>query len=190
MAFFVDVSTAFASVVRCFLIEDTVSRANLIDRLVTGGIDAALVEEVVADMCDLGFWDEAGASPHLVASVHDWFKHTWATLEGSVDVLNMGSGCSAGNPCADVFFCLAFSKILKAIRIDLARRGYLVEYDTQAVAAFSGTDCDIPGPTFVGQEPSYADDAVFVLHASADAVVEPYLRGRQPYLVLFLCCRI
>ena len=130
IAFFVDVSTAFASVSRSLLIPTECSRALLVEKLVDHGIEADLVGEVAADMSDIGFWSDGGASPHLVATIRDWFQHTWASLEGTTEVLGLGTGCSAGNPCADIFFALAFSKVLSNIRVLLAERGLLVDFDT------------------------------------------------------------
>ena len=113
------------------------------------GFDASLVEEVVADMADMDFWESAGASQHLVAAVRDWFKHTWASFEGSVDVLNLSTGCSAGNPCADIFFALAFSKVSVAIRVLLREKGYCIDYDTAGVAAFFFTLMEMCQPALL-----------------------------------------
>ena len=59
------------------------------------------------DLSGFGFGAEHGASDHLIAVVKDWFKHTWGALEGADQFLSLGTGCSAGNPCADIFFAIS-----------------------------------------------------------------------------------
>ena len=132
------VSTAFASVSRQLLIPTNCSKALLVDKLIEHGIEADLVYDVVADLEKVGFWSENGASSHMIATIRDWFNHTWVSFEGTSDVLGMGTGCSAGNPCADIFFALAFCKVLSSIRCLLDEHNLLVDIDTSGVASYFG----------------------------------------------------
>ena len=116
---FVDVVTAYASITRCLIAQDCVSEELLTEKLVSQGFDRDFVVEIVREMADLWFWSDAGAVEHLKAMVNDWFTETWSSLEGSTQVLLHKQGCGAGNPAADLFFCIGFAKALRCCRRDL-----------------------------------------------------------------------
>lgn len=86
------------------------------DRLLETGFDAELVSAVLQEMVELVCWDPAGL-------MRDWFKACWTLVEDFAAVLCHGTGCGVGNPDADVFFCLSFSRLLGWCRCGLKSWG-------------------------------------------------------------------
>ena len=132
-------------------------------KLLDIGFDAELVDCVIREKVDLGFWTPAGLSEHFTAILDDRFSASWAVVEGDSCFLAHGTGCGAGDPAADAFSCLSFFRVLRWCRTGLWELGLGITMQGFGVAVYFGADF-ADQPITEMSEPSYADDAAFVFH--------------------------
>ena len=78
----VDISSAFAEVERCLVVNDCASAERLKEALARYGVATALVDDMVAEIASTTFWAETGASAHLEAQLTACLANTFATFEG------------------------------------------------------------------------------------------------------------
>ena len=80
------------------------------------GMPEPFARELVAELTSLAFWQEAGASEHLIALITEQLTCNVASYEGVDTATIMEYGTGAGNPIADILFVLAYAMIIKSLR--------------------------------------------------------------------------
>ena len=101
---FLDVTTAFASMVRECVLPTSAGKSAWARFLIDKGYPAEFAYEVmsvVEKVCD---WESAGLSGHALAVLQDFHTCTWFSLEALDHVCASVRGCTAGNPIADLVY--------------------------------------------------------------------------------------
>ncbi len=87
-------------------------------------------------------------------------QHTWAAVDGVAGIIHQTYGVSAGLPCADLIFILAFARVMGRIRSRVEALGYFAISDTEAAAAFFGIP-ESANVRLVVSTVVYVDDGLF-----------------------------
>ena len=159
---FVDLSTAFASVVRALTLPTDVSDDSWKARLRANGFSDVEADEVVHDVHANNEWIAAGGSIHLQALLKELHVGTWAATEGLAGVVHFQSGTLAGTPAADLVFIAAFARVLKRTRRALDDAGLLQTIDATGADHYFG-DATLAGIGQTLHDVDYMDDTAFQL---------------------------
>ena len=144
------------------------SEALLRQKLIEYGLEPPIVDEIVGDIADSGFWERHGASPHLVEMMTECLRNAFSTFEGTAGGCRMVQGTGAGNPLADLMFTIAFSKVIVRLRRALEAAGLVPIFDAAGASEFLGLASPSDNNDHVkAADVSYADDLAFVLAAFA-----------------------
>ena len=135
---FVDLSTAFASVVRALALPTDVTDSDWRAKLLMTGFTEEEADEVIQEVHACDEWSDAGGSAHVQALITQLHIGTWAATEGLAGVLHFQSGTLAGTPAADLVFISAFARVLKQTRRNLCDAGLLWRVDTSGAEAYFG----------------------------------------------------
>ena len=87
------------------------------------GMAVGMVDEIMVDLVDVGFWQAGGASGHAQSIVEERMRNMTSSFEGVPGVANMARGTGAGNPLADLLFNLAFWKVVSFLRREFLAAG-------------------------------------------------------------------
>ena len=101
---FVDVSGAFASVLRQLLIGGNISDELLAFILKSVNMGPEVMEEFRMHLASGSFLIASGVSDHLNAVVKDAHSDTWFTTQGLEAPAATALGARAGDPLADIFY--------------------------------------------------------------------------------------
>ena len=172
---FLDVKTAFASMLRHFILPSDCPDPEpvFLRRLVSLGFSEEEANGIYQQAARSMHWYTAGGSDHLNRVLKDLYQYTWATTEGLLNVYTTPSGSVAGTPLGDLVFTFTITRIFRFIRARLAGAGLLVYLDVGKIEEIfglvPGVDCDpaIPGLN----ETSFVDDGAQPLVAPAPEIV-------------------
>ena len=167
---FVDVKSAFASVVRRLAVPIPDSDEQWISRLRAAGFTESDIADIWADALTARDWVEAGGSPHLLAVLSNLSSSTWLSFESLKGVVQCMTGTLAGTSLADVMFSLAFLRLLKKLRDTLAQRGLVWQVDATGAAHFFGRE-DLGPELFHPFDASYVDDLVIPIADTAGSLI-------------------
>ena len=135
---FIDISSAFAEVQRCLVSDDFRSREKLSEALRSYGLGGDIVQGIIDEVSNTGFWAENGAPLHLERMLQACLDNLYATFEGIPQGCVMHQGTGAGNPLADLLFALAMSKVIQMLRRKLREAGLLQTLTIQGARQFLG----------------------------------------------------
>ena len=121
------IASAFAEVQCCLVADDFNSRQTLRAALLQYGLVADMVDGIIAEVADTGFWRKHGAIEHLERMLAACLKNLFAIFEGTAGGCPMPQGTGAGNPVADLLFAVAFCKVIALLRRKLQETGLINE---------------------------------------------------------------
>ena len=123
---FLDVDTAFASMIRHFILPSDCSDPEPVfsRRLFSLGFSSEEANEIYQQAARSQHWYTAGGSDQLNRVMKDLYQHTWATTEGMPCVYTTPSGSVAGTPLGDLVFTFTITRIFRFTRARLAGRGF------------------------------------------------------------------
>ena len=168
---FVDLSTAFASVVRALALPTDASDVEWRRRLMDSGFTDSEASGIMQEVHDEDLWAQSGGCTHLQTLLKELHIDTWASNEGLAGVIRCESGTLAGTPTADFVFILAFARVLQKARIELQTAGLIHNVDTEGAAQYFG-ESELHGQTLGMQDADYMDDTVFPIVAPARKLVD------------------
>ena len=170
---YIDLKSAFASIVRGIALEPLLSAEDLCRRLSARGFDDADIKTIADGIADFTFWQESGGSHHLSVLISRIHRCSWFAVDGVPGCYESRCGALAGTSLADVIFLLAFSRVLHAVEARLRSAGALFQLPAATVAARTGiVQANNPGEG-LGQDlgpVAFVDDVAQPLVASASDI--------------------
>ena len=166
---FLDVTTAFASMVRECVLPTSAGKSSWARFLIDKGYPAEFAYEVmsvVEKVCD---WESAGLSGHALAVLQDFHTCTWFSLEALDHVCASVRGCTAGNPIADLVYIASDVFVSLRLKEKLLERGLSFSVSDSAARSFFGLEGEGGGQTIT--RVAYVDDAVIPIVAPAPLIV-------------------
>ena len=182
---FIDVSTAFASMVRETVIPTEAGCEAWMHFLIDRGFPREFAAEViqsVSAMCNL---EGDCLSQHAAAVLRDFHQCTWFSmelLEGTTTTLR---GCTAGNPIADLIYISCDTLLARRLHATLSEQGLEVQVPGQGVFEFFG----LSGNTdrYALHRIGYVDDAVIPILAPASEIVHRLCRTASIAKFMYEC---
>ena len=166
---FLDVSTAFASMVREVVFPTDAGKEHWLHFLISKGYPPDFAQEVIDAVVSVCDWEAAGLTPHALALLQDFNSNTWFSTELLPGVAATRRGCTAGNPVADLVFIASDTLLAKRLRSTLAEAGLMHSLDDSDARCFFG----LPQPRVVHQlsRIAYVDDAVIPVVGPAASLI-------------------
>ena len=118
---FLDVSTAFASMLRRIVFVDWESGdEQWLKQLQNAGFPDEEIRAIYDHICDFSFGEDQhnvqcnGVDPgiqHAYPYIQQMYTNTWGSYEGIDGIIDIKQGCCAGTPTADLIFSIAMFRI-------------------------------------------------------------------------------
>ena len=177
---YIDLKSAFASIVRGISLESLCSSEDLCHRLTARGFTQDDIREIINGLSDFSFWHESGGTHHLATLLARIHRCSWYAVEGVPGCHESHQGALAGTSLADVIFLLAFSRVLHAVEMNLSLAGVLFELPQPLVAEEMGlcsgqVKCRHLTPV------AYVDDVAQPLLAKARDIIATVQRAMAVY---------
>ncbi len=167
---FIDVKTAFASMVR-ELILPGLYLSVLRSRLEKAGFSEEDSLNILNDTIRYLIFRHHGGSEHLEYALARLHKNTWCSTEGLPGAVSTESGSLAGHPLGDIVFAMAISRLLMMIETRFLSAGLLLKLDVDKIKGVFGIENHTRTPPFLCGT-SYVDDATFALLCAACMIEE------------------
>ena len=168
---FIDVRSAFASVVRRVALPASASDAVWRCRLSAVGFSLEDIEAIFLDVSTAEAWAAAGASPHLLRLLVELHTHSWFSTEGLPAVVECASGALAGTPLADIVFIAAFNRVVLHMHVLLRAAGLQWEVVADDVEAFLGVP-DLGPARCTADHVDYVDDMLVPIAGPASDLMD------------------
>ena len=167
---FLDVSTAFAAMVREVVLPTDAGREAWLTFLVKHGFVPSFAAEVMGAVQAASVWDQTGLTDHALAVLQDFHTETWFSTELLEKVCSTVRGCTAGNPVADLVYIAVDTLLARNLRKALAEDGLTFQLAGAEVAEFFGLEGEIPDQVLA--RPAYVDDGVVPVLSAAPKLLE------------------
>ncbi len=178
---YVDLRTAFATMVRETFLDIPESDKILKERLEQRGVSDECIEYIMDEMRDRNIWDSQGrVKDHTRRLVGNYHSNTWASTEGLRNIIHTRGGSLAGHPLGDIVFTLMLAFVLSRIRTRLVQEGLLFKLSRDKVSEvffFTGALLDRITPGLV--ETSFVDDMAFPILCLAASIEDAIARTMQ-----------
>jgi hypothetical protein len=156
-AIFVDLASAFASIIRRLGVGVDVTDIELVKRLKYAGFDTNQCVDIVGQLRRLRLWERAGTPENVCQILREILGNTFFTMEHLSGTVPYVAGTTAGTSMADIIFAVSFSVVLKQIRTQIEAEG--LGYSTQTnMKIWNGSE-DMMDVQF--HEVSYSDDVAY-----------------------------
>jgi len=169
---FLDIVTAFASLVRHIVFNIDDGDEMWLASLANAGFDPSEIDTIYKEVCS-SLWSSLKANTVSTALAACMYQYTWASTEGLNGVIHTKTGSAAGTPLADLMYVVAMSKVLGKFRSEMDVQGLTSKFvhDGQPVAM---------------HEVGYVDDtAVPVLADSRELVMKTTQVAELAYKIFF-----
>ena len=154
--FFVDLKSAFYTVIKQFLAERPVSDATMKEVFRFVNLPQCAYDEFVHQLHDPCSVQKATKSTAVAEMVQATLAHTWICVPGGDTVYRPQTGSRPGDPAADLMFSFIVAKILDAVNMSLADKGVFQHVRGQDL--------------MLSQSVTWVDDMCFVIHGKADVL--------------------
>ena len=108
---FIDIVTAFASLLRHIVFDIDCGDEKWLQSLGRAGFSDIEIESIYRELCT-SIWNATEANTVSVALASCMYQYTWASTEGLSNVIQTITGSMAGTPLADLMYVLAISKVM------------------------------------------------------------------------------
>ena len=172
---FLDVTTAFASMVRETVFPTSAGRSHWLHFLLGKGYPPDFAQEVmdaVVAVCD---WEAAGLTPHALSLLEDFHTNTWFSTELLPGVATTRCGCTAGNPVADLVFVASDTLLARRLFAMLKAEGLAFCLDDSDARHYFGVDP--PGVSHQISRIAYVDDSVIPVLGPASSILSMLSRA-------------
>ena len=167
---FVDVSTAFASMVRETILPTSLGKDAWARFLVSRGNPPDFAAEVMQVVAAIYDWPSAGLSAHALCVLQDFHMSTWFSTELLEDVVVTCRGCTAGNPVADLIYIASDACLERRLRQSLMEAGLTTDLpDADALRHFG---LQVPPSVHTLSRIAYVDDGVIPIIAPASMIAD------------------
>ena len=171
---FIDLSAAFASVVRELVLPVPSSADELAHRLGSRGFTPAQVRHCMQATAAYEEWTAGGDKRHLSALIAAIHTGSWFSIALADSLWESWSGSLAGSSLGDLVFLLAFSVVMRDVNSELHSQDLITSVPTAAAPPLRAQDLSEPPqlPEAVPLESvEYMDDVVVPIFAVAEAIV-------------------
>ena len=120
-ALYLDVTAAFASLLRRIVYDCDDGDEIWLSKLAANGFSEEDIDAIVAFVRHLASWDldcdgnpmrDANVSNHMsISMAQEWYRNTWVSQEGISQVMLTCMGSLAGTPLADLIYSVAMARI-------------------------------------------------------------------------------
>ena len=174
---FIDLSQAFASLVRRVCMADPTSDEGWLSALRASGYQDSEVKSIydavasISWLCDShteqddsSFSSSSSSSPNATSLfplclASSFYNNFWFSTQGLVNVVRTQRGSGAGTPLADIIFGLAMARVIYVLREEVSENGYQ--------ASLGKGDKEV-----VFKDLSYHDDLVIPVVDQAERLVD------------------
>jgi hypothetical protein len=130
---FIDIVTAFASLLRAIVIDAPECAEALAKYFTARGLHRYIIC-IVVDRIVLGRARiEQELGPHLAKLLADVHRCTWVTIEGTANVVKTTAGSLAGNALGDLLFYCSMSCVNCTVRERLGAAGLVPPFSTSRI---------------------------------------------------------
>ena len=121
--FFLDITQAFASMQRCFIVDSHMSDYDVMDLFTKMGLDPSAYQQFVQHLGTCSASSQSSLSLGLSSLLYAFTDCTWFQMRGLDHPAVYDQGTGAGTPLADLAFVFAISVILSECRARLLLHG-------------------------------------------------------------------
>ena len=160
--FFLDVSSAFATVVRYFITGQPISDTQIAMLFKNLGFSTDVYAEFHQNITHNSALFAAGMPPDIIQLVSKMVHNTYFHIRGTKNIVDHNLGTGAGNPLADLMFTFLITRVLRRCNEELIAAGLCVPCDipTNSNIALPNSSVD---SSIYDTGTSYVDDCLFYL---------------------------
>eukprot|EP00973_Karenia_brevis_P022020 3026367-Karenia_brevis.AAC.1 len=166
--FFIDVKTAFAAMVRSLAIPCDISDGILLDKLAEKGFSKEEALSIFLEIQDPVHFERVYGGHHFVRLMQSFCTVSWISGEALSGIIQPGCGTLAGTPLADMFFMVAFIRVLDRFEYSCAKAGLTSEFVVPRISEYFGFEVDVS--KFSNMSIAYVDDVLKCVFCKAGEV--------------------
>jgi hypothetical protein len=167
-AIFVDLASAFASIIRRPGVGTDVTDVELVRRLKSAGFDNNQCADIVGQLRQLRLWERAGTPENVCQVLREILGNTFFTMEHLSGTVPYVAGTTTETSMADIIFAVSFSVVLKQIRTQIEHEG--LGYKVNANAKVWDGSEEPAEVQFL--EVSYSDDVAYPVEAHSSLLLQ------------------
>lgn len=163
-AIFVDLRSAFYSVLRQGLFEGEISDAHVCHAMSMLGVSSDEFQEITSTVCNEAA--TIGISQHANQLFKNLFSSTHFRMDAISQPCHTARGTRPGDPVADVLFNMSMMLILRSTRQQIESTGYFGNVANEVVAAEVAVSQPLPVQGYL--DVAFVDDCAFMTFAQSN----------------------